>query len=495
MLNNFLTTHDRKILRSLEILIGSTTWFIITMPIWLSFWHPAVVAYFVLIFDLYWFYKSAVLGVNAVRSYLKLSLYMKEDWRKKASVLSDYKKMQHVVIIPEYHEPYTVLRDTVLNLTKQDFPKERLIVVLATEKRDTGAKETSGKLQKEFGLSFGKFLITVHPDEAGEIKGKSSNMAYAAKVVTAILEEEKVDINFVTVTSCDADALLHPKYFSYLTHSFLTDDDRHYHFYQSAIVFYSNIWKIPLPGRVLNTLGSVWSLAQLVLDKRLINFSTYSLSLATAKDVDFWSRTVIPEDYHMFFKTYFKYGERVSTKPIFLPTLADAAESTTFWKTIINQYEQVKRWAWGVSDDPWLIKNLFLHSEIHIWDRMTKLFYILIDNHLIWPTNWFILTLGSNIPPLINPVFQRTVLGHTLPALSSLILTLCAIFLLAVVVVDIKLKPPRPQTFQKWKTPLLYLQWLSLPIVGIFLSSLPGLDAHTRLLLGKRLEYRVTEKI
>jgi hypothetical protein len=260
-------------------------------------------------------------------------------------------------------------------------------------------------------------------------------------------------------------------------------------------MFYSNIWKIPLPGRVLNTLGSVWSLAQLVLERRLINFSTYSLSLKTARDVNYWGRTVIPEDYHMFFKTYFKYGEKVATRPIFLPTLADAAESTSFWRTMVNQYEQVKRWAWGVSDDPWLIKNLFLHSEIPLGDRLARLFYVLVDTHLIWPTNWFILTLGSNIPPLVNPVFSRTVLGHTLPAVSSLILTISTLFIIMVVIVDIKLKPPRPQSFKVWKTPMLYLQWLSLPVVGFILSSLPGLDAHTRLLLGKRLEYRVTEKI
>lgn len=495
MLETFLNRHEKTFLRILEILIGATTWLIITMPIWLSFWHPAVVAYFVLIFDVYWFYKSGVLGFNAIRSYLKLSAHIKVDWRVEAQNMPDFNKVCHLIIIPEYRESYSVLYDTIANLAKQDFPKERIFLVLAQEERDSEAKEIRGRLYREFNKDFGRFYVTSHPDAIDEVKGKSSNMAYAAKKITQELEKEGIDLNFTTVTSCDADALLHPKYFSYLTYLFLNDKDRKFHFYQSAIMFYSNIWRITLPGRVLNTLGSIWSLAQLVLEKRLINFSTYSLSLATAKDVDFWGKNIIPEDYHMFFKTYFKLGEKVATKPIFLPTLADAAESTSFWKTIVNQYEQVKRWAWGVSDDPWLIKNFLIHKEIPLWDRITKLFYVLVDNHLIWPTNWFILTLGSNVPPLINPIFKRTVLGHTLPTLSSLILTLCAVFLLAVIVVDAKLKPPRPQKFGGWKVPLLYLQWLSLPVVGFFLSSLPGLDAHTRLLLGKRLEYRVTEKI
>ena len=48
-----------KTQRFLEIIIPLTSWAIITMPFWLSFWHPAVVSYFVIGFIVYWFYKSA----------------------------------------------------------------------------------------------------------------------------------------------------------------------------------------------------------------------------------------------------------------------------------------------------------------------------------------------------------------------------------------------------------------------------------------------------
>jgi hypothetical protein len=74
-------------------------------------------------------------------------------------------------------------------------------------------------------------------------------------------------------------------------------------------------------------------------------------------------------------------------------------------------------------------------------------------------------------------------------------LTLTIVFILMIVYVDAKMKPPRPAHYPRWKIPFLYLQWLSLPVVSLVLATIPGLDAHTRLLLGKRLEYRVTEKI
>jgi hypothetical protein len=34
-----------------------------------------------------------------------------------------------------------------------------------------------------------------------------------------------------------------------------------------------------------------------------------------------------------------------------------------------------------------------------------------------------------------------------------------------------------------------------MPFATLFMSALPGLDSQTRLLLGKRLEYRVTDKV
>jgi hypothetical protein len=39
------------------------------------------------------------------------------------------------------------------------------------------------------------------------------------------------------------------------------------------------------------------------------------------------------------------------------------------------------------------------------------------------------------------------------------------------------------------------LEFLLLPVVGFFFSALPGIDAHTRLMFGKYLEYKVTEKV
>lgn len=493
-MRQFFTRHPILTTRILEIIIPSLSWILITMPLWLSFWHPALVAYFIITFDVFWFYKSFTLAINAIRSFVIMNAHVNLDWLTLAKLQDHFNNTYHVIIIPEYHEPIHILRRTLDNLAKQDFPKKRIFVVLATEAKDDEAVGSMKQLRSEFGTTFGKFIVTSHTLKIQEVAGKSSNMAHAARKVVDMLKTWHIPLTYVTVTSCDADALLHPKYFSYLTQIFLSDPERSLHFYQGAILFYNNIWRIPLPSRVVNTMFSISNLAILSQKNRLINFSTYSLSLATAVEAGYWGRDVIPEDYHMFFKVYFRYGEKVRTKSIFLPLLLDAAESHGFWRTMVNQYEQSKRWAWGISDIPYVISNAFIHTEIPGSDRTRRVLQLL-EQHVFWPSNWFILTIGSILPPLINRDFARTVLGHNLAQLSSGILTLSLIFLFIIIILDWRTKPPRPKEFTAWKLPFLYIQWLTVPIVSFFLSALPGLDAHTRMILGKRLEYRVTEKV
>ena len=493
-MRELIERYPAKTTRFFEVLIPAFAWILITLPLWLSFWHPALVAYLVLGFDVYWFYKSFTMAINGTRAFLTVTSHTKVDWLTQLTQFPNWQSICHVLIIPEYKEPLTVLEETFENLLKQDYPHKNIIVVLATEAQDLEARSTSVYLKNKYAANFRDFVVTTHPKIPGEVTGKSSNMAWAGKQIVFKLHTQGVDLIHVTVTSCDADVLLHPKYFSHLTYSFLSDPEREFHFYQPAILFYSNIWRLPLPSRVVNTISSIMNLAILPQHDRLINFSTYSLCLNTVEKVGFWGTDVIPEDYHLFFKTYFALGEKVKTIPIYLPALADAAESRGFWKTMVNQYEQHKRWAWGVSDIPFVLKNYFTNTQIPFWNKTMRVLNLL-ENHLLWPTNWFILTLGSTIPPLVNKNFARTVLGHNLSQISSAILTFSIAFLLVMIILDLRAKPARPKEYKAWRIPILYLQWVTLPVVSFFLSALPGLDAHTRLMLGKRLEYRVTEKI
>jgi hypothetical protein len=120
------------------------------------------------------------------------------------------------------------------------------------------------------------------------------------------------------------------------------------------------------------------------------------------------------------------------------------------------------------------------------------LFNVLLD-HLLWPTNWFIITIAANVMPFINPVFTRTTLGYRLPGLAGFILTICLLAIVALIYIDYKNRPENAALPLRRKL-IFPFEFVLMPIVGFFLSALPALISHTALMLGKRLEYKVTDK-
>ncbi len=457
---------------------------------------PVAVAYYIIIFDVYWLYRSVVSAVLSLMAHYRLRAAKKFDWLAEAKTFLDWERVNHLIIIPTYQEPLHTLRRTLKGLSGQTFPIKNLSVVLSFEKREGRvAKEKARKLKKEFRGVFGNLIITYHPDLPGEVKGKSSNTSWGAKVgKEKVIDGQGWSLDYATITSNDADAILHPNYFSYLTFKFLDDPKRYLRIWQSSIQFYNNIWKLPMVSRAYNRMSSVVQTGILLRKDRLINFSTYSISLKLVDKIGYWDVDVIPEDYRMFFKAFFATKGKVEVEPIFLPCLADAAESKTFWGTMVNQYEQVKRWAWGVSDDSYIIYNWLTAPGMPFFEKTIRALYVVKD-HILWPVSWFAITIGANIPPLLNKDFNRTIIGKTLPQVSSTILTLSLVALLLVVFVDWRQTPDTPEGSSRWKKWLSPFEFLLLPLVGFFFTALPGLSAHTRLMFGRYMEYRVTEKV
>lgn len=491
------TKRERFVSRLFEIIPGFVSINLILLPYWGVFVFPTFVAYFVLFFNIYWFYQSLTVAVTATISHVRIQASLKYDWVGDLKAFPDWEKVKHFVLIPTYKEPLHILERTFKLLSEQTLPTKQIIPVLAMEAREPeiDRKIKTKILKEKFGKFFGDLLVTAHKLAPGEIIGKSSNERYAAIWIKKnIIDRQKLDINYCVATSCDADHLYNKNHFANLTFRFLDNPKRYRMFWQPAVMFYNNIWKLPAITRVVNTLMSIWSMSQLPRRDRLINAQNYSLSYKLLHEVDYWDADKIPEDWGIFFKSFYKKQGDIEVEPLYLPLYADAAESSSTWKTLVNQYEQLKRWAWGVSDDPWIIRSYLTVKGVPFFDKTMRLFTVLWA-HFLWPVNWFIITLGLTIPSLLNPAFGRTALGYTVPRLSSFVLTLALGFLLVMLIFDSIYKPKRPKEFPLWRALLTPLEFVLMPVAGFFFGALPGLDAHTRLMLGKYLEYRVTEKV
>lgn len=488
------TRYPIKTKRALEIMPGFLSWTLILFPIWGSFFIPTALAYFILFFDVYWFYKSFSLVITAFISSQKIKDAERKNWLKLTSQLQDFEKVTHVVIIPNYKESVEKLRETIKSLANQTFPTKRIYIVLAMEDREEDGKEKAGILIKEFKSKFGDIFASYHPDLPGEVKGKSSNEAFGGRVAyEKLVKGNVIDLDFATISSVDADSVFDKQYYSYLTNSFLTDEKRHNKFWQSANVNYNNFWSVPAPVRIIAFFGSLWRTGLLIQGDRLISNSTYSLSFRLLHEIDYWDTDVIPEDYRIFFKAFYKMKGNVWMMPIFLKTSMDAPLSSSYVKSLKNKYHQERRWSWGVSDDGLFIKWWLTVPNIPFFRKTMMIINVLLD-HLMWPVNWFIITIAANIMPFVNPVFSRTTLGYNLPKLAGLILTLCLFAILTMIIIDFRNRPKTAAPSKK-KQLLFPLEFLLLPIVGFFLGALPALISHTQLMFGKRLEYKVTEKL
>ncbi len=498
MVRNYFRRHPIRTRRALEILPGAFSWFLILFPIWGSFVIPQAVAYYVIIFAVYWLYRSLMLTFFATISHFKIRAFSKYDHipELKARFKDKWDQIHHIIVIPTYQEPVATLERTLEGLSKQTFPKSNLHIMLSFEEREGAVVDEKAKvLLKKFGRVFGHLWVSKHPDVVGEIKGKSSNTCYGAKAAKALLvDQEGMPIENITITSEDADAIFHPHYFSYLTHSFLTSEKPYNRSWQGGISFYNNIWRVPAPIRVLAAIQSVMQIYILSRKDRLINFSTYSTTLKHVDEIGYWDTDVIPEDYRLFFKSYFAKKGDFEVEPIYLPIYADAVQADGFWRTMHNQYEQIKRWAWGVSDDAYIIRQYVLTEGLPFWDKTIRVLKV-IEDHFLWPVNWFAVTVSAMLPPLLNDEFNRTIIGKTLPQVTSTLLTLSLIAMLTIFIIDSSNRPAHHNKRGFFSYLMQPLEFILIPVIGFFFSALPGIDAHTRLMLGKYMEYKVTEKV
>src|SRR5215467_5660848 len=422
--------------RLLEILPTTLVWLIITAPVWGAVFAPVGLGFGLVVFSVYWLWKSTSFATGVGIGFWRLQRDQKRDWLSAAQQVQGFDTLRHLVIVPTCGEGEEIVADTLHCLTLQDMPLDRVSVVLACEERDELAPAKASRLAARFSSLFEHFLITFHPDLEGEVKGKSSNLTWAGRRVQAeLIDTGLLDPENLIVTVCDADSRLHHGYLSALSHDVLQHAHGRLHIFQPAILFYANHWRLIAPLRAINSIYSLWELARMVPSHRLVTQSTYSLSWLAVHQVGFWDVDVIPEDSHMCFKVLFHFGKRVKVRPIFLPVYADAAEGATLRRTLENQYQQILRWAWGVSEIPYVTFGALAARDMPWRMRVMRVVWY-VEEHLMWPSHWFLLTLGGLIPRLINPAYAQSQLGLWQASLVSAILGLCLPCLVLVIFVD-----------------------------------------------------------
>ena len=520
-----------KFYRFFEMLPAILSYLIILLPILLSFISPIYGATFIIIFIIIWFVKTIGMSYRTIQGYNTLQRAQKIDWKGRLHDLENpaeallgglYKSSwrhevhQHnleqleatvnarkpsdiynAVIVATYNESRDVLEPTIQAVLEGDYDPKRIILTIAYEARGPESTAEAVKaLQKKYESKFFKFFIVSHPaDMPNEVVGKGGNITFAGRQLERELEKLSIDPENVLVTTLDSDNRPHKTYFSYVTYEFLVHPEPRYAAFQPLALFMNNIWDVPAPMRVLATGNSFWNLIVSLRPHMLRNFAAHSQSMAALIDMDFWSVRTIVEDGHQFWRSYFRFDGHYQVVPIYVPIYQDAVLADTYRKTLKAQFVQLRRWAYGASDVPYVAEKVFTRERtVPFGDGIAK-FLRLLEGHVSGATVSFILLFGAWGPLFINPESNRSLVAHQLPTIASGLQQFAMIGLFITVFLSFRMLPPRPERYKRRRNFLMLIQWVLMPITSIIYGSAAALYSQTRLLFGKYLDrFDVTDK-
>ena len=180
--------------------------------------------------------------------------------------------------------------------------------------------------------------------------------------------------------------------------------------------------------------------------------------------------------------------------PMYTTVSMDVVTADTWWSTLRSLYKQKRRWAWGVENFPLIIRGFLATPGIPLREKFMHTIKV-FEAHVAWATWGFMLTLINWLPALFaGREFSDTVMYFSAPRISGLIFNLGGLALAVTIGLSLLLMP-RPAS----RMPLLLrvrhaLEWLLVPVITLFFSAIPALDAQTRLMLGRRMEFWVAGK-
>ena len=533
-----LTKKEKVLERLLEIVPGGLSWLILIGMIVLSFTKPLLAAVIIIAFILYWLLRMIYMNILLIFSYTRFKIEKNTNWMERVEKIDGldfiHKKtgiqkkrsgwrsriseiihrrqlenlvksgsrppksedISHVVIIPVVKEPQEIVEPGLLAIKNGSYPPERILLVIALEERACETvRQDMFKLAEKYKTAFLDLLVVPHPsDLPGEARVKGANTTFAARKVEKYLQEKKIPYENVIASCFDADTVPVADYFSCLTYHFMITPNRTQSSFQPIPVYFNNIWNVPGFARIIDIGTSFFQLVEATNPKKLITFSSHSTSFKSLADMDYWPTDLVSDDSAIFWKALLHYEGDYQTIPIPVAVSMDIVVGKSVKDTIINIYKQKRRWAWGVENFPIVMRGFLRTKKLSFYRKISYTFKF-IDKFTSWATWSFLLTFISWLPTLFaSKEFATTTIYYTAPRIRATIFALASFCLMVCILTSMLLLPPEKSKYPLLKKFMHAGEWLFIPVVVLVLSALPALDAQTRLMFGKYMEFWVTDK-
>lgn len=478
------------------MLPGLIVWGSFALAVLLSFFAPLVAVVCIITFDLYWLFRVLYFIVYLLASWRRYRYTERVDWRKEVEKIPGWESLWHMVFLPIYGEDVSIVRRTLKAIRETDWPKDRMVIVLAGEGREEARiRGVFHQLEKEFGGVFRKLFFTIHPTGLpDEIPGKGSNLNWSGHRAQEMLEKEFPDVapEHILVSALDVDTLVPPVYFSYLAHRFLTTPDGLHSSYQPLTLFTNNIWHATAPVRVAAFGTTFWLLTELSRPDRLWTFSSHSMPWKMLLDVGFWQKDIVSEDSRIFLQGLIRYHGNYRVTPLYIGVSMDTVTGATYLESLRNLYRQQRRWAWGVEHLMEMVEAFRRDPLFPRWRKLRYLFFHM-EGMYTWATAPVLIFLMGWLPLLLARQ-DPTLLVQAAPGTLALIMRFATLGVILTAILSMIVLPSRPRTVGWWGWVVMLLQWILLPVTFMIFGAFPAIDAQTRLMCGRYLGFQVTKK-
>lgn len=513
-----------KFYRFFEMLPAILSYGIIISVVVFAIFAPIVSAIIILLIVLMMFVKALGMAFRTLQGYVNFKKTSELDWSRRLGNLShpaqslekvlklDQKifgikhhitNLEHIIANPKeypvpediyhgvfvfiYKESYEVVKPTIEALIKSNYDSKRMYLVLAYEERGgQSAEDVVKKIAKEYKGKFADILAYKHPDGLkDEVIGKGPNATYAGEKFVKYVKENKLKAENIIITTLDADNRVDYNYFPYLTYEWIVNPKRQKVSFQPICLFTNNIWDVPAPMRVMAVGNSFWNVISSMRPHLLRNFASHAQGLQALIEMDFWSKRTIVEDGHQYWRSYFFFDGDYSVVPLRVAVGQDAVLSSTYRKSLVAQFIQVRRWAYGASDVPYVANQIRKRNKkTKFWPAFTR-WVRLLDSHVTQAAIAPIIAFGGWIPLLINPESSRELVVHELPMAIGMIQQVAMVGILITVFTSLAMLPPRPKRYTKKRSFLMILQWFLMPVTSICYASASAYYSQTRLLFAR----------
>ena len=271
---------------------------------------------------------TVLLGIHIVLGTNNLFLVWGQfcAWRGVEATCSpnSYKSndVEHIIIIPAYKEDLDVLRETLDVLTSHANTKDQYRVCLAMEDREVGSGQKAIQLEMEYQEVFAGVHHSLHPVTSGEAPGKSSNVNWAARFMSAKFDASEHARQVITII--DSDTCLSQDYFQMVGESFAAASavTRSRMMFCIPILFDRNAHEVPVFVRLTDILWAQAGFSTTYPTSDIkIPTSAYGISMELANHVGFWDTgpEALGEDMHMFVKCFLSTGGNLHVETIYSP--------------------------------------------------------------------------------------------------------------------------------------------------------------------------------